>query len=225
MGQHSGPGSFKELWQYLQDEVFYTSPSADLDKPVFNPYSECDSAFDLPSAGGLRRQNLFNYLDSFPERPDTIVIGEAFGWRGGRFSGVPFTSEALLCSGVLPFRGACSSRCPKPYAEISATIFWKVMRPYHPHFLAWNCIPYHLHRPEKMLSNRSPSSQEILRFQGLLAGLLSVLKPSRVIAVGRCAEKALASLGLQPLSVRHPSHGGATDFKSGIENALRNLCL
>jgi uracil-DNA glycosylase len=94
------------------------------------------------------------------------------------------------------------------------------MRPYYFKFLAWNCIPFHLHRPGEALTNRTPTLAEIDRWLPFLEGLVALLAPQQVIAVGRNAERALARLGVTPLGVRHPAHGGAKAFQTGMETAM-----
>jgi len=95
------------------------------------------------------------------------------------------------------------------------------MATHHPHFLAWNCVPFHPHRPGQPLSNRPPTKQEIAKYMPLLEELIALLQPQQVIAVGRSAERALAQIGLTPLAVRHPAHGGAAAFRQGVEEIYR----
>jgi hypothetical protein len=51
----------------------------------------------------------------------------------------------------------------------------------------------------------------------LLAEVIALLQPRRVVAVGRSAERSLALIGVAVLAVRHPAHGGAMEFSEGIE--------
>jgi uracil-DNA glycosylase len=207
----------RELQDLLENNLFKLVPSTDLKRPFFNPYYDKDLSIDLPDADLLRRQNLLNYLHSFSERPELLVIGEAPGWRGCRFSGIPFTSEAQLCNGNLPICGVRSSCCESPFSEATAFTFWKVMAPKHPHFLAWNCFPFHPHLPGEQLSNRRPTRNEIRRFKHILYEMVRLLSPQKVIAVGKSAEIALTQIGLKPIVVRHPAHGGARRFIEKME--------
>lgn len=207
----------KPIWTLFSQSLFAIPSTSQL----FNPYyPQDDSDHDLPHAHQIRRDNLRNYLESFRQRPPILIIGEAPGWRGCRFSGVPFTSESQLLSRQLPFKGHRSSHDGTPLAESSATIFWRLMAAHHPRFLVWNCLPFHPHQLGQTLSNRTPTRAEIRQHAPFLAQLLSILNPDHVVALGRSAEHALRQLSIHALYVRHPSHGGAQAFRSGIEQIL-----
>jgi uracil-DNA glycosylase len=147
----------------------------------------------------LRRARLSAYLASHG-KATVLLVGEAAGYRGARVSGVPFTSERQL-SGSGP-------------GEASATIVRRVLQELglESSVLCWNLVPTHPHRPGFPDTNRPPTSDEIAA--GL--GFLNLLAASRrVIAVGRLAER---ELGVR--YVRHPSHGGAAAFRTGLIEAL-----
>jgi uracil-DNA glycosylase len=210
-----------DVWSLFESRVFSVPSTQDGPAPLFNQYLDRDPRVDRPDAGAVRRDNLLRYLSSFAERPSIMIVGEAPGWRGCRFSGVPFTSEAQLCDGALPFTGHQSSAAPSPYAENTATIFWKTARPHASSFLVWNCVPFHLHRPGDPLTNRPPTRREIAAHLELLAALLALLEPGLVVAVGRSAGWALHRMDVPCTCVRHPSHGGANEFGRRLENVLR----
>ena len=206
----------QDIWDSFETSLFSKSSLGNDARPVFNLYTDTNPKLERLDGAQIRRNNLHNYLASFPERPPVLIVGEAPGWRGCRFSGVPFTSESQLQNANLPFKGQPSSLRPQPYREASATIFWRVMTTYHPQFLAWNCVPFHLHRPGEPLSNRRPSNREITRYLPILSRLISLLQPCRVIAIGRCAERTLSLIDVPAFPLRHPSHGGAVAFEQGI---------
>ncbi len=148
---------FDPFWSYLEQAVFPIPSMLEGDKPLFNLYNAINPQFDLPQATAIRRANLFSFLDSLPERPPVLLLGEAPGWHGCRFSGVSFTSEAQFSSDSLPFQGHISSHTGAPHAEASATIFWQALKSHHPHFFVWSSVPFHPHQPGEPLSNRTPS--------------------------------------------------------------------
>jgi len=56
-----------------------------------------------------------------------------------------------------------------------------------------------------------------------LADLLDILDPSRIVGVGRKAERALEEVGAAPTYVRHPSQGGATKFEGGMNDIVEEM--
>lgn len=215
------------LWGLFKKKIFTIASSNGL----FNQYNDRDTRVDLPNAADIRRQSLYNYFKSFPKKPTVILIGEAPGPWGCRFSGIPFTGERQLLNHELPFIGYQSSRNkPKlnvrkstPYVSNSARIFWSVMKKYHPQFFVWNCVPIHPYKHNNMLSVRTPISKEVKHYSNLLSEILSILKPKHIVAVGKKAEFSLDQLNIPCVYVRHPSQGGASKFKKGIAKVFRNV--
>ena len=142
-----------------------------------------------------RRKRLASYLESLTEA-QFLLVGEAAGYRGARVSGVPFTSERQL-TGTGP-------------AEASATVVRRVLAELEleEETLCWNIVPTHPHLPARPETNRRPTRAEIDDSGPFLRELAC---GRRVIAVGRVAQAVLGA----PY-VRHPSHGGATDFRRGL---------
>jgi len=206
----------RNLWRLIEQHVF-TFPSGDA---LFNPYAARHAEADRPDAQQIRRTNLRKYVASFPAPPGILVVGEASGPWGCRFSGVPFTSERQLCSGELPFAGRQSSTQAAPHHERTAGIFWDVMARYHPRGFIWNAVPLHPHMSGDPFSLRRPSLAEVKAFEGLLVSLIDLLAPSQIVAVGRIAERAVQNTGRIPIYVRHPSHGGMAEFRRGMEEVF-----
>jgi uracil-DNA glycosylase len=123
-------------------------------RAVFNPWWEVDEENDIARAAPIiRRQQLRAYLQERLGSASVVVIGEAVGYRGGHFSGIPMTSERLLLgkkkdvvaalserrnhpavggetpplqifSGLKPRRTSKPEKCPDGLSEPTATIVW-----------------------------------------------------------------------------------------------------
>jgi len=90
---------------------------------VFNPWSDADPLDRTGDAVAHRLQRLKRHLAC---RPSLLLVGEAAGYQGCRFSGVAFTSERLLLEERIP-RVLCTERIThrtRPWSEPSATIVW-----------------------------------------------------------------------------------------------------
>ena len=207
------------LWEFIQEDIFPFDSTDEL----WNPYKGIDPKLDLAEADLIRQQNLFDYIHSFKKHPPILLVGEAPGPWGCRFSGIAFTSERQLSNAQLPFKGQASSLFNPPVIERSGTILWKILEPYHPNFFLWNCIPYHPYKAREPLSIRTPRKTEITQFSPLLEGLVKRLNPQQILAVGRKAELSLKHIGLEASYVRHPSRGGSKEFNDGMTSVFKNL--
>lgn len=204
----------RDIADLFERELFDAASTDDL----FNMYRDRVSGDrDVAEAPAIRRLNLRNYLAAYPERPEALLMIEAPGPWGCRFSGVPITSEAQLLDPAFPIDGERTSIDAKPMTEYSANIFWRILRPYFPRFFIWNTVPFHPHHRDRSDSIRGPRVAEIKRFASLNRSVVDVLKPKRIFAVGRKAERLLAAeIGLECQYVRHPSQGGATMFEAAM---------
>jgi len=83
--------SHKQLNKFLR--LLRASPSG----PVFNPWWQIDSENDIGSnCPAIRRKHLTAYFRERLGNARLAIVGEALGYRGGHFSGIPMTSERML---------------------------------------------------------------------------------------------------------------------------------
>jgi len=83
--------SHKQLDKFLR--LLTASPSG----AVFNPWWEIDDENDIgPIAPAIRRKQLRAYLEERLANARFAIVGEALGYRGGHFTGIPMTSERIL---------------------------------------------------------------------------------------------------------------------------------
>ncbi|MCX7046008.1 MAG: uracil-DNA glycosylase [Candidatus Sumerlaeota bacterium] len=202
-------------------------PSSDI---VFNQYRDFYAEVDVPNAASIRTANLRRYMASACEGASILVVGEAPGPWGCRFSGVPFIGERQLLDPSFPYRGERSSRIDPlrptkivpPFTSNSAEIFWEVMRPYHHRFVLWDAFPLHSHKPDDVLTVRNPTRKEVSQFGEALRLIKAYMEPTQVIAIGRKAFAELKMLGETPVYVRHPSRGGKAEFAAGMQRLFKN---
>ena len=186
---------------------------------VFNPWSDHDE-LDAGELGPLdRRLRLLRHMDA--EHPLMILMGEAPGYQGCHFSGVPFTNEALILAGRIPrveAAGRFTSR-HRAWSEPSATIVWGALHELGiaDRVVLWNAFAWHPHKPGELMSNRAPTKAELKAGAPVLRCFLSLYPGVPVVPVGRIAEGALQALHIDyEMALRHPSMGGASEFRAGL---------
>lgn len=189
---------------------------------VFNPWTQVDTGTDaLPDAPVQRLQRLRAHLDV---RAGWLLVGEAPGYQGCHVSGIAFTSERLLLAGAIPRVSVWQRLSTRslPWSEPSATTVWGAL-----HELAiaddtllWNAFPWHPHGPGNLQSNRAPTPAERLQGLPVLQALIRAQPQARVLAVGRTAAASLQDMGLDVPALRHPSMGGAAQFRAQLREAV-----
>jgi len=226
--------SCKEIDDFLR--LLKESPSG----AVFNPWWQVDEQNDIGrNAPEIRRKQLRAYLRKRLRKANVAIIGEALGYRGGHFSGIPMTSERLLLgrskgfalepndlfSSIKPRRTSKPEKWPDGFSEPTATIVWIALlrlglKP--DQFVLWNAFPWHsFDRRRGMLSNRTPNESE--RSAGLLVlkAFLELFPCEHVVALGKIAAAQLEELGVNAHCVRHPASGGARLFRAQIAEILK----
>jgi hypothetical protein len=199
---------------------------------VFNPWWQVDEQNDIGrNAPAIRRNQLQSYLEKRLRKANLAVIGEAVGYRGGHFSGIPMTSERLLLgrskrvhikpndffSDIKPRRTSKPEKSPDGFSEPTATIVWGTLlrlglKPQQ--FVLWNAFPWHSFDSRRgMLSNRMPKKSERASGLTVLKAFLELFPCDQVVALGKIAAAQLEQLGVNAHCVRHPASGGAKLFR------------
>ncbi len=198
----------------------FANALAELHLPaVFNPYRDVCPYHDRADAAAVRRRNLRRCLEAaLDEQVDTIWVARDLGYRGGRRTGVALTDEVHLHSAAAMMGGIDLERatCGPVVAERTAAVVWRVLSQVRQPAFLWNVFPLHPHDPQDPLSNRCHTRGERDTTWPLLLALIDMIRPKRIIAIGRDAGLALSSLELPVHVVRHPSYGGQADFISSV---------
>jgi len=162
--------------------------------------AEIGRTFNQYQASPLRRARLAAYL-ALRASARILLVGEAAGYRGARRSGIPFTSERQLSG--------------RPPGESSATLVQRVLAELglEQDVLLWNLVPTHPHEPGKPGSNRRPTRDEVEAGRMFLHRLA---RGRRIVPIGRLAQAELGG----PY-IRHPSHGGAAEFRAALIQLLK----
>ena len=188
---------------------------------VFNPYADCCPTYDRTDAARVRRRNLVRCLDAaITAHVDTIWIARDLGYRGGRRTGVPLTDEVHLSQAAALMGGIALDRATRGpvVAERTAAIVWSVLTRIGEPAVLWNIFPLHPHEADDPFSNRCHTRAEREATWPLLTALIAMIKPRRIVAIGRDAGMALSDIGITVEVVRHPSYGGQAEFIAGVNH-------
>lgn len=190
---------------------------------LFNPWKDScphDAAGNGPTE---KLERLSRHLTCDPK---FILVGEAPGYQGCRYSGIAFTSERLLGEGAIPRIAALQGRLSDrhlPFSEPSATIVWKTLYRLGiaERTILWNAMQLHPYRSDNLWSNRTPTPEEIRLGEPAMRLLIEAFPKAQVVAVGKKAEGLLAEMGVKVTgAVRHPANGGATEFANGLQGLM-----
>jgi Uracil DNA glycosylase superfamily len=206
---------------------------------VFNPWWQRDEENDaVGNAPEIRRNQLQTYLTERVQRAKYLLVAEALGYQGGHFSGIPMTSERILLGHSAevtpdqviqsnPMRTSKETLKAKGFSEPTATIVWG-------HIISqaintrdvflWNAFPWHPYDPESgLLSNRTPSEDEMTRGVEILKNLIHLVRPKQIFAIGKKAEELLVGLNIKAFPLRHPANGGAGKFRRQFTEYLTKV--
>jgi hypothetical protein len=206
---------------------------------AFNPWWQVDRENDIDgNAPGIRRRHLRAYFQERLHKVKLVVIGEALGYRGGHFSGIPMTSERILLgkkkengiepehvfSSIKAKRTSKREQCPNGFSEPTATIVWSSLLKLNrkpEQFVLWNAFPWHSFDPRRgLLSNRMPTTEEQFAGRLVLEAFLDLFPCNEIAALGKIAGAQLQQLGVNAHCIRHPASGGARLFREQIAKSV-----
>ena len=188
---------------------------------AFCMFREADPALERADAPALRRANATAYLNARAGRAPLLLVGEAMGYAGGRFTGIAFTAERTLHGWGPPY--AATSVRPEGWAEQSGTIVHGALATLglEAETVLWNVVPAHPHRPGEPLSNRTPAVGELRAGAEVLGELIERLRP-RAIGRRRPQRRARArrarpglrrrACATRPTAARRPSATGSRRY-------------
>lgn len=208
---------------------------------VFNPWADYDPDLDIsPEAPTIRSNQLAQYLKLRLSSTKYIFIAEAVGYQGGRFSGIPLTSERILLGhhpkvrpedvigqkGVRSSNPAClrlnAAERGQGMAEPTATVVWGTLleRGVAPDsFVFWNIFPFHPFKPKSpqgLLTNRTPTPLELEHGAEIFRQFHRLFPAAKLFAIGVHADKTLQKLGIDASHLPHPANGHVNQFRKAV---------
>ncbi|CAM4082230.1 uracil-DNA glycosylase [Palleronia rufa] len=210
-----------------------------------NPYAIHEEGVDAaPDAAEIRARQLASYLGRRRDTARLLLIAEAPGYQGARFSGIAMTCERTLLGqkdGVPPHlvlrdgdsgrrtsSAAAARNGPETrggFSEPTATVVWKELLRYGLTDAAvlWNVFPFHPRRQGQPLTNRTPSGKEVAATLHIIESLLATFQGCRLVCIGNTARDHLGPLRPGVEVIRHPANGGATLFRDGLRKITAQL--
>lgn len=189
---------------------------------TFNPYVDRCPAYDISDAAEMRRDCLGEMLERAALWGlDALWVGRDLGYRGGRRTGLALTDDVHHADHLS--RWDISLKRPtigEPVAERTATVIWDILSRLDAPIFMWNVFPLHPHEAGNPFTNRAHNARERRAGVEVLKAIVRVLQPRRIVAVGNDAFGVLAeTFGSDRLhKVRHPSHGGQTEFLAKMKS-------
>jgi hypothetical protein len=188
---------------------------------VFNPYADRCPVHDVKDAPMLRSQALLQLLEAAAMiEIDALWIGRDLGHRGGRRTGLALTDDVHLPTHAGRWKISIErATTGAMVAERTAAVIWSMLALVPAAVFLWNVFPLHPHEPNDPFTNRPHRPAERLAGEALLAELVSMLHPRRIVAIGNDAAKVARKFDwiADIVQVRHPSYGGQREFITQIQ--------
>jgi uracil-DNA glycosylase len=183
---------------------------------TFNPYSDRCNVHDVEDAPERRSRALFCMLEAATNAEiDAVWIGRDLGYRGGRRTGLALTDDVHLSIHAARWNVSVErATVGSAVAERTAAVIWSMLASVTAQIFLWNVFPLHPHEPGNPFTNRTHRPIERDAGEEVLAELIAMLRPRRLVAIGNDAAKsAMKMAGIGPVvQVRHPSYGGQREF-------------
>jgi hypothetical protein len=216
---------------------------------VSNPWADWDHDYDIDEHAPHHRSNhLRAYLNARLNTAKALLIAEAPGYQGAKFSGIPMTCERTLlghrrgisCADVLDatIKPQRTSRPPEAsskkvrllgFCEPTAAYVWGHManRPgLSKKIVLWNLFAFHPYKGGDKLTNRKPKGPEILSNRPVLDEFLRLFPDRPILSVGNISEEYLTRWGHRyELFTRHPANGGGAVFREKFAEFLNAIGL
>jgi hypothetical protein len=219
---------------------------------VSNPWAHWDRDFDTDKHAPSHRSNhLRAYLNARLNTAEALLIAEAPGYQGAKFSGIPMTCERTLMGhrrGVSrgdvfdetierqrtshPKASSKQAVILKGFCEPTAAYVWGHManRPgLSKKIVLWNIFGFHPHKTTSTLTNRPPKDKEIGSDSNrhVLEAFLPLFPDQPILAIGRKSGKYLKGWGPRhELSfARHPAYGGGAEFRNDFDEFMKRVGL